>query len=222
MKTSAFIFDIGGVVLNYDLEAIAARIARRAPPIMEQVRQLRWDSSLREVESGRISGREYFARHIGPLAPGWSYRDLVQAWGDVFTINEDGFRLLRELREKGQPVYLLSNLADFNAEAIEEKFPEVLAAVSGRFYSFELGCVKPEPDIYLAACGRIGVAPGECLFLDDTIECVEGARRVGMRASHFTAARVATIRREVSDAMRGANGAGAVAAGAGVRDGAGG
>jgi len=48
--------------------------------------------------------------------------------------------------------------------------------------SGDVGMHKPEPEIYLLACERLGVAPGDCVFVDDLRENVGGAERVGMTA----------------------------------------
>jgi len=39
---------------------------------------------------------------------------------------------------------------------------------------------SPEPEIYLLAARRLGLAPDECVFVDDMLANVEGAREVGM------------------------------------------
>jgi beta-phosphoglucomutase-like phosphatase (HAD superfamily) len=41
---------------------------------------------------------------------------------------------------------------------------------------------KPEPDLFLLAAARIGVAPAQCLVFEDAPLGIEGARRAGMRA----------------------------------------
>ncbi len=46
----------------------------------------------------------------------------------------------------------------------------------------DIGVRKPDPQAYLRAAGALAVAPEEIVFLDDTPECVDGARRVGMAA----------------------------------------
>lgn len=43
----------------------------------------------------------------------------------------------------------------------------------------------PDPRAYGIACERLGVGPGDCLFVDDYLPCVEGARAAGMRAHLF-------------------------------------
>lgn len=47
--------------------------------------------------------------------------------------------------------------------------------------SSEIGIRKPRPEIFLAACEKIGVAPADCLFIGDSFENdVVGAKRLGM------------------------------------------
>jgi len=48
------------------------------------------------------------------------------------------------------------------------------------------GPVKPDPAIYRLLCTRYAVAPERCVFIDDSLRNVEGARGVGMHALHFT------------------------------------
>lgn len=48
------------------------------------------------------------------------------------------------------------------------------------------GPVKPDPAIYRLLCARYAVAPERCVFIDDSLRNVEGARGVGMHALHFT------------------------------------
>ncbi len=52
-------------------------------------------------------------------------------------------------------------------------------------YSHEAGMTKPDPRIYALACDRLGVQPGEAVFLDDSGPCVAGARDAGLHAVHY-------------------------------------
>jgi len=45
---------------------------------------------------------------------------------------------------------------------------------------------KPEPDIFLEAARRMGVAPQRCLVFEDAPLGIEAARRAGMRAIALT------------------------------------
>jgi epoxide hydrolase-like predicted phosphatase len=53
-------------------------------------------------------------------------------------------------------------------------------------YSHEEGVEKPDPRSYLLAAQRLGVRPGEAVFVDDTEACVAGAWAAGMWAVLFT------------------------------------
>lgn len=49
----------------------------------------------------------------------------------------------------------------------------------------EVGVAKPDPAIYRMVFDRLGVAPGETVFLDDREEAADGARAVGTAAVVF-------------------------------------
>ena len=53
-------------------------------------------------------------------------------------------------------------------------------------FSYELGVIKPEAEIYHDAIRGLGVEPVEALFLDDRPENVEGGRAAGIHAELFT------------------------------------
>lgn len=46
--------------------------------------------------------------------------------------------------------------------------------------------IKPDPRIYAILCDRNQLAPGDCLFIDDSADNVAGARAVGWDAVQFT------------------------------------
>lgn len=46
----------------------------------------------------------------------------------------------------------------------------------------DVGRGKSEPDVFLLAAGRLGVAPGRCAVFDDSAAAIRSARRAGMYA----------------------------------------
>ncbi|MGG7102969.1 HAD-IA family hydrolase [Rhodococcus sp. 24CO] len=50
--------------------------------------------------------------------------------------------------------------------------------------SGDVGMVKPDADIYLLAATRLGLCPGDCVFVDDLEVNVRGAVDVGMVGVH--------------------------------------
>jgi len=51
-----------------------------------------------------------------------------------------------------------------------------------QFLSFQLGRVKPDPEVFEQVCSQLGTDPGAVLFIDDNPLNVEGGLRVGLQA----------------------------------------
>ncbi|KOG48057.1 hydrolase [Streptomyces virginiae] len=84
---------------------------------------------------------------------------------------------LRELRRRGLPVAVVSNIGwdlrpVFRAHGLDE-------LVDAYVLSFELGTQKPDPVIFRAACDRFGLAPADVLMVGDDRRADGGARALG-------------------------------------------
>ena len=51
--------------------------------------------------------------------------------------------------------------------------------------SSHVGVRKPERAIYELTCTRLGIAPGDAVFVDDNADNIAAARDFGMEAVHF-------------------------------------
>ena len=49
----------------------------------------------------------------------------------------------------------------------------------------DLRLAKPDPKVFHAVVGHYGVAPADTLFVDDSADYVDGARRAGLRTQVF-------------------------------------
>ena len=98
---------------------------------------------------------------------------------------EDVNETLEGLQQRGYKLGVISNLWPFPAERIFDVnglgrfFPR-----ENRIYSFEVRHRKPDPEIYRAACDRMGVSPEDAIMIGDNLEAdVIGPKRIGMDAS---------------------------------------
>ncbi len=73
------------------------------------------------------------------------------------------------------PLYSLSNgNADLARVGLSELF-------QGSFSAREIGCAKPDPRIFAAACRRLNLEPAQVLHIGDDLELdIRGARAAGM------------------------------------------
>jgi len=112
-----------------------------------------------------------------PLPP------LHEEWRRSQRAIEPNLRLVRDL-QSAYKLAILSN-ADLTLRGrlegdigIHHLFDDVVC-------SAEVGMAKPEAGIYTLAAERLGLEPGDCVFVDDLDTNVEAARQVGMRAVLF-------------------------------------
>lgn len=177
-------FDIGGVLLKFDLAEVARKIAWAVPRHPLKLARFLWSSELGEkVERGVLAPKTLFKMFREELDYTGSYQDFSDLWCDHFTLNKESNALLKQVA-KYRPVYLLSNTNHLHYEFIRKNFP-FPKHVKGAVLSHKLKLRKPEAAIYEAALKRARVAPDEALFIDDLWANVEGARKVGMQALHF-------------------------------------
>ena len=108
----------------------------------------------------------------------------VDSW---MSFREDVWELAREARAAGIRTAVLSNgIRDVLARLDRERpLPAHFDVV---VISYEVGCAKPDAQIYEITLDRLGVAADRALFVDDRVENIEGARRVGIGTLHFTGA----------------------------------
>lgn len=95
----------------------------------------------------------------------------------------DTIPVLTQLKQAGFKLGLCSNLALPYAAPIEQLLPFRL---DGYGWSFEVGAVKPDPEIYHQVCQQLGLPPEEVLMVGDTLDAdVLGPRPIGMRSMHI-------------------------------------
>jgi FMN phosphatase YigB (HAD superfamily) len=193
-----FIFDIGNVLVNFDMQKILQNISVHSQVTVNELRTFYYSTELLKVETGKISGREYFTKLAEMTGLKWNYQDWIHAWVEIYETNETGLNLLKQVKAKNFPAYILSNLAEYHSDALKIKTPEVLNETQFNFFSFELGNHKPDPGIYQYVCARLAVDPEKCVFLDDMPENVAGAQSIGMHGIVYNNERIKEINTEIN------------------------
>jgi HAD superfamily hydrolase (TIGR01509 family) len=91
--------------------------------------------------------------------------------------------LIRQLRGEGHRLFMLSNSTPDIYQGNRERH-DYFGLFEDCCFSFQTGFRKPEAGAYLALVKRNSLVPGNCIFIDDKEENLEGARapEVGMQA----------------------------------------
>lgn len=178
------VFDFGNVLYHFDYQHMARQLAGEAGPrlLAEFV-----GSPLQiAYESGRTGLDDVLA---GFARQGFriSRERFLEAFLAVFDPVEDMAALVRTLAAQ-RPLGLISNTNPEHARLFIETVPE-MHFIPTRVYSFEVGRMKPHPEIYRAAARAMKLPAEELVFTDDLPELAMAAEAVGMTGVPFRSAK---------------------------------
>jgi epoxide hydrolase-like predicted phosphatase len=142
---------------------------------------------LRELEKGELTSdafSERFAPYLGVEPDG-----LVERLFAGMRPDEAMLGAVRTAHDNGVKTGLISNSwgeglsYDRTQSTSSTSTGDELAALfDDVVISGEVGLHKPQPEIYELSAQRLGVAPPDCIFVDDLRENCAGAEAVGMSA----------------------------------------
>ncbi len=188
------IFDMGGVILPMrPIEEPIRRFARIGLPegmAMSMFGLHGQQGIFQDVESGSLSAEAFLREYHRLTGYGATFTDIEWAWqGFVHDPPPERLRWLRELREEGYHLALLSNTNPFLNHHMESPAfsPEGLPMSSyfhSVYLSYRLHACKPSPLAFRRMLTLGGYPPEECLFLDDALPNVLAARALGIHALH--------------------------------------
>ncbi len=186
VMTKAILLDLGGVLVELDFPRAYRAAARLTGLDFTEVPERIRESGLSEpYEHGRISSREFYRRFSVALGLRVSYERFCDLWGDMFGAEPLlGPSFLAALGDRHR-LLLVSNTNELHFDWIRRHFP-LLEEFDDYVLSYEVGSMKPAPQIYREAVSRAGCSAGECFFADDKQENVEAAGRLGIDSVLFT------------------------------------
>ncbi len=203
MTGKALILDFGGVVTRtlFETHDITERALGLAPGTLtwrgpfETATDPLWAAMQRR----EITERDYWTertREVGRL--------LGEDWSDMKTFvqrargAEPGLVLRPEARDAiltahraGIRLAILSNELDlFYGVAFRERFPliELFETIVDATYT---NILKPDPRAYELVLSQLNLPREACVFVDDQLKNIEGARAVGLPHVHFDVTRPA-------------------------------
>ena len=188
MPIRAVVFDIGGVLEQVDDHAWpqtwAARWAGRSGLTLDELfAALDAQPPIGDLLTGGASEREFRDLYAGVLGLDEAQADAMMSemW-DAYcgTLDQELFDWYAGLRGR-YLVGILSNSSD-GARREESRRHGIPEAADVVIYSHEVGLAKPDPAVYAVTTERLGVAPREVAFLDDSEQAVTGARDAGWHA----------------------------------------
>ncbi|MCO5974466.1 HAD family hydrolase [Actinoallomurus soli] len=183
----AIVFDLFGVIALQQTPEAKRRIEEIAGVASDTLWDAYW--ALRKPYDAGQSSAEYWtavADRVGVRFAPATIDALIGADLASWTNADPAMvSLVGELARQGRRLGLLSNIIADLVPVFEERHGEWLAHFDARTYSCAIGVAKPDHRAFEIAAERLGVAPADCLFIDDAEVNVVAAREVGMRAEVF-------------------------------------
>lgn len=182
------VFDFGNVLYAVDYPAMARELAGdRGRDLLAAFVgspvQLAYETGAAELSD--------VVREVNRLGFPCSRSRFLDAYLGIFT-PAPGMRPLLERLSSRRPLGLLSNTSPEHARLFIERTPE-FGLFRAHAYSFEVGCMKPDPRTYREAARRLGIPPAELAYVDDIAAYADGAAAVGMEGIPFRGARDLTV-----------------------------
>lgn len=179
------IFDVGNVLIDWEPRYLYRKIFSTESEVEEFLRDadiLNWHQeqdrgrSLEEGTKVLVSRHPEYAREI---------EAFYERWEEMFGGEISGsVNVLRELRDRGYPLYALTNYSSETFPLARERYGS-LEWFDDIVVSGEEGLVKPDREIYDLLIRRTGLDPASSVFVDDREENVRTAEDLGFTGIVF-------------------------------------
>jgi 2-haloacid dehalogenase len=183
----AIIFDFGNVLINWDPRKVFNKYflndKQAIDNFLSEINFSAWNLSQDEGLP--------FAMGVMQLSAQFpQYAHLIRAYDEEWEESITGLipetvDILHRLKKAGYRLYGLTNWSAEKFSLIKEKY-EAFHLFEDIVVSGEVGLVKPDPAIFRLLLQKIHRQPDECLVIDDSLENIEAAQKMGFVTHHFT------------------------------------
>lgn len=113
----------------------------------------------------------------------------------------EGIELARTLKKLGYKLYILSNWDQASFPLFVKQFPEIFELFDGVMTSGKTGMIKPNPDIFEACLKKFNIQRSQAVFIDDTIENIQTAQRLGITSIHCQNKNIYNVKKQLIEKL---------------------
>lgn len=181
----SIIFDFGDVFINIDEQTCLNEL--------KKLGLKEWNDDLTQLniqyETGKIDELEFFSG-FQKYIPNHDIIEIRTAWNSLLQdFPYERLEFLQMLTSKYK-LYLLSNADRTHIEKFEHKFGmsfarDFYSCFEKVYFSFEFGFRKPDIKAFQFILNNHNLTPKKTLFIDDKLENIEGAQKLGINTWHL-------------------------------------
>ncbi len=185
----AIIFDLGGVIIDLDYHRTAAAFVKLGLENFDEIYSKAKQSNLFDDFEKGIMSEDGFRTELRKYLPqNTSGEQIDQAWNAMLIdIPVDRVEFLRQVGAKYR-IFLLSNTNRIHVKAFSKMANDIfgknnfLSIFEKCYLSCELGMRKPDAEIFEKVLSDNHLDRSQTLFIDDSIQHVEGALKIAIHA----------------------------------------
>ena len=183
------IFDLGGVIINLDIPKTIAEFNKLSPKPFESIyTQLQQTPIFDKFDKGQITEAVFFEELEKAIGIQISSQNLLYAWNAMLLdFPKHRLELLTSIKSKYR-LFLLSNTNETHIREFEQQlfiahgYKNLEPFFEKVYYSCRMNMRKPDTEIFDFVLTQHQLNASETLFIDDSIQHVEGALKTGIKA----------------------------------------
>ena len=187
------IYDLGGVILNIDYNlTVKAFVELGVENFGELYSQAKQNTTFDAFETGEMTSAEFREVWRKYLTIDKTNEQIDAAWNSIILDLPENRMEVLDRTGRNFRTFLLSNTNSTHVKCftklLNDEYGE--GVFEGKFekhyYSNEIGKRKPNADAFLHVLEENVLKAEETLFIDDSIQHIEAAQELGIRAYHLT------------------------------------
>lgn len=177
-KIKALLFDLGKVIVDFDFTPAFQALSKYSSLKPKEIREAFSNSGLEVLyDGGKISSLQFHYEVKKMLRHNLSFDKFKKIWNQIFTLNPETARIIRNAKEHTRLV-LVSNTNAMHFDYIRVKYSP-LKHFDRFILSYREKVRKPDARIYQKAALACRAKPHEILYIDDREDLTQAADALG-------------------------------------------
>jgi putative hydrolase of the HAD superfamily len=186
------IFDLGGVIINLDVSLTYKAFADLSGKPMAELKSAAAKTTFfNSYEKGDLTDALFRIELKNFLGKDIHDHQIDAAWNAMLLdIPEKKYQLLKRLKNTHR-LFLLSNTNNIHLQCFNEivkkssGYDEIDSYFERAYYSHLMKMRKPDAEIFVQVLNENNLQPHETLFMDDNMDNIHGADKVGISTAHI-------------------------------------
>jgi len=177
------IFDNNGVLTTSSEEGATKELVKYLGASRDEFLSV-WNEEAEAVDEGKITTKSFLHNVINRIDPEKDFKLCQKYYWNSHDSKPDVREFAKKLKKNFEIVLMTNFSDDFWVFNKNWKLDEIFEK-DKMFISAEMKMRKPHEDIYWTVLSRISKKPEETIFIDDNLDNIKTAERIGMHAIHF-------------------------------------